>query len=503
MSPISLRRNIALVGLLGWLALTGLGGGRGQGQPADGDRPALQPYYFAARQGCGRAGCHASPPTTEDVYLCRCDEYTRWSENDRHADATRALSGPRGRQMARLLGYDVTKAEACLHCHGVVIKDDAQRDKNFVAENEGVTCSVCHGAYKDWYEPHGSYLQAEKWRTLSRAEKERRFGMTDLWDPARRTALCTSCHIGNLDEGKFITHEMYAAGHPPLPSFEIATFCDAMPRHWQTPREKPVRFQKLLGFDGKEHDQTRLVLVGAAVSLRESLRLLARQSAACLKAEDTDERALDYAVFDCFACHHDLNSPSWRQRRGFAGAPGRVPLPSWPVALSGPLLRLTYGDEAPRQTEAVQRQRDLLEVALRVRPYGDPAKVEPAAMGLVRSADNLVSASRKTVDAASAARILAELRGPAPDYDSARQIAWALRMVYREQLLVNGKRPDPQAQRALASLVEPLRLTLPSGRKNDLMTDLGEALRARNAYDPDRFRQALTEVAGRLAAPQD
>ncbi len=34
-----------------------------------------------------------------------------------------------------------------------------------------------------------------------------------------------------------MTHEMYAAGHPPLPSVELQTFCEEMPQHWQTPRE--------------------------------------------------------------------------------------------------------------------------------------------------------------------------------------------------------------------------------------------------------------------------
>ena len=34
-----------------------------------------------------------------------------------------------------------------------------------------------------------------------------------------------------------VTHEMYAAGHPPLPGFEIATFCSQMPPHWESAAE--------------------------------------------------------------------------------------------------------------------------------------------------------------------------------------------------------------------------------------------------------------------------
>src|SRR5262249_57315303 len=90
------------------------------GRAVAGARPGPQPYYTASRQGCGRAGCHASPPAKDEEFVCRCDEYGRWAENDKHADAMRVLSGPYGRKMARVLGYDVTGAEACLRCHSVV-----------------------------------------------------------------------------------------------------------------------------------------------------------------------------------------------------------------------------------------------------------------------------------------------------------------------------------------------------------------------------------------------
>src|SRR5262249_47364646 len=207
-------------------------------------------------------------------------------------------------------------------------------------------------------------------------------GMTDLWDPTRRAALCASCHIGNLEEGKCVTHEMYAAGHPPLPGFEAATFCDAMPRHWQLPREKPARGRTLLGLDAGDYEQTRLVLVGAAVSLRESMHLLARQSAACLRSDDPDGKVLDYANFDCACCHHDLKAPRWRQRRGFPGVPGQVLPPSWPVALAAPAIERAYGKDAARQAEVFQRHWEQVEAGLLARPGGDPAQVGPAAENL-------------------------------------------------------------------------------------------------------------------------
>src|SRR5262249_3018055 len=125
MFPNPFRRKRVAAGALAWVVLTCLAWGNDRGQTAPGpaaggDRLGPQPYYTASRQGCGRAGCHASPPRKDEEFVCRCDEYARWAEHDKHADATRVLSGPYGRKMARELGYDVTRAEACLRCHSVV-----------------------------------------------------------------------------------------------------------------------------------------------------------------------------------------------------------------------------------------------------------------------------------------------------------------------------------------------------------------------------------------------
>src|SRR5207302_3539734 len=71
-----------------------------------------------------------------------------------------------------------------------------------------------------------------------------------------------------------------------------------------------------------ESAAARQVAVGAVTGLRSSLKLVADAA----KALDPDKDSLDLAHFDCYACHHDLKSESWRQRRGFAGIPGRPQL---------------------------------------------------------------------------------------------------------------------------------------------------------------------------------
>ena len=73
--------------------------------------------------------------------------------------------------------------------------------------------------------------------------------MIDVRNPVRRAEQCFSCHIGNVEEGKLVTHAMYAAGHPPLPSIEIESFAKQMPRHWRYLDEKVADSQKLVGDD--------------------------------------------------------------------------------------------------------------------------------------------------------------------------------------------------------------------------------------------------------------
>ena len=106
----------------------------------------------------------------------------------------------------------------------------------------------------------------EEWHDLGRMSKERHYGMTDLWDPARRAQLCASCHVGDVREGKVVTHAMYAAGHPPLPGLEVATFSEQMPRHWQYLSEKPPEVQKLLQYNPAQLEKSQLVAVSGALA---------------------------------------------------------------------------------------------------------------------------------------------------------------------------------------------------------------------------------------------
>src|SRR5262249_1340532 len=150
--------------------------------------------------------------------------------------------GRRAKAMESLLKIpDVAKAPECLSCHAVNLPPGQKAGDGVASLNEGVTCVLCHGPHAEWVDKHYPSVDPEKrkaWRALDRTKKQQDYGMTDLWNPATRAELCSSCHIGNVKEGKFITHAIYAAGHPPLPNIEFAAFCEEMPRHWEYLREK-------------------------------------------------------------------------------------------------------------------------------------------------------------------------------------------------------------------------------------------------------------------------
>jgi hypothetical protein len=407
--------------------------------------------------------------------------------------------------MSRLLGTDVTKLEACVNCHSV---PESNIEKlQYVREADGVTCVACHGMYKNWVTEH--QFPDKMWSTLTRKEKELRFGMTDLWDPVRRAETCASCHIGNHQQGKVITHAMYAAGHPPLPGIEPAAFGNALPPHWENLNQKSeTRLKRIMPAPNpKNLESTQLVVLGGLVNLRESLKLLADEAGA-IKPATVGARWPDFARFDCYACHHELERAeegSWRQARFRSGAPGRPLAPDWPMALVQ--LGIEAGDSASATIRQDRLDQSLSKVrhSLKSRPFGDAPTLGPAAREVAGWADSAIQDLQSTVfDAAKARTLLKRLcelaAGRNPDYDSARQIAWAFRVIYREA--VPEDRRDPEIDSALAALESELDLDLPPARKQaQIETVLPDRLKKAAEFNPASFQGHFARIAERLHAP--
>ncbi len=472
----------------------------GQGEPP---RPAAAVSSGPTRLYFGITACtqcHTRPGEPEPV-LCRCTEAAIWSAEDKHRDAFQALQSDRAKEIGELLHLQrpVWEEKRCVSCHGVWIEDAKLRHRTFKAEN-GVSCVACHGAFREWVALHGDVLERDNWRGYSRKLKEEKYGMKDLWDPVQRARLCASCHVGNNAEGKVVTHAMYAAGHPPLPSLEIATFSDAMPRHWQYAREKRPEAQKLLGFgpDAIAFEQTRLIAVGSVVVLRESLDLLAGQAAPTGPEKSPRVIWPELAQFDCAACHHELSKPTWRPKPGAADELGMPRAPRWPSALAGLILDEPHGETSG----GFRRQLQEIQKPFKAQPFGRPEEVARAARQMVTWLDQRIPrVAAQAYDRTAALALLHRLATlPSEDvldYDSARQRAWALKIVYQELSQVPGLKPanDAAIRQILVTLTRDLNLKLPSGRKQSITQQLPSSLKRREDYGPAELRRAFGEFA--------
>src|SRR5262249_39586398 len=151
------------------------------------------------------------------------------------------LEGSRGRRMSQLLTGDenitdfVLEPEAgCLGCHSMHFPG---QEGDLFSRKDGVSCEGCHGPSSKWIGPH--FAAPTTWRKKTPEQKYAE-GMRDLRNPVVRATLCSSCHIGNAEEGKVVTHAMFAAGHPPLTGFEVATFSKNLPQHWYDLKDVPL-----------------------------------------------------------------------------------------------------------------------------------------------------------------------------------------------------------------------------------------------------------------------
>lgn len=464
-------------------------------RPKDGD--AVSFSVFGCRECHGRTPDNVADSkfskTFQSNTFVRLTEANTWDQEDPHSAAFAVLDGPLGRQMDDLLKKHnpafkdgVKNAPQCLTCHAIDMKPWVGLREKKAADfktKEGITCNACHGLKTGWQDPHWKDTDGEyvAWRGKTPEEKQTQ-GLRNLRDPAVRAKFCASCHVGSACEGKVVTHEMYAAGHPPLPPFELGTFMDCQPRHWGYPTDPAMKyftpagaaaFEKASGKKLPENwswslyrfhpaDQevynARSVAAGAIAALRAEMKMLAADAVA---AADPTSEGIDYARFDCYACHHNLEVPSDRQKRGYEGGrPGRPPMKAWLAALPGvvaehatglaPLADL--GKQFPARWAAVR-------TAALARPFGEPAGVKAAATDLAAWCDAFLDKSaadgKPLYTKAEAEKLLAAVAAAATsekwtaDPEAAMHLTWAYLSLRGEV----GGRPDPAALAALGQTV--------------------------------------------------
>jgi hypothetical protein len=474
--------------------------------------PAWKDCLYLGADTC--KGCHSAPLGNKPEFV-KLNEYTTWKTADKHSIAYAVLEGSLGRRMGKALGGDekfVLKPEAgCLGCHSMNFPG---RAGEAFTPKDGVSCDGCHGPASKWLGPH--FALKEQWRKKTPAEKHAE-GMRDLRNPAERARLCSSCHVGSAEEGRVVTHAMYAAGHPLLTSFEVATFSRAMPQHWYDKRDVPLfkekrdQFKDLYDLDDAAFQNSRLAVTGAAAALRQQTALVAGRASAADKwpelklpalAAEKDAKALwpqaAMAHSDCAACHHELRVPSWRAERGYdltlpdgtfvRGRPGRPQPRLWSLPLAS--LALRSGKE--KTLNAVLTD---LHAACDARPFGDLDAVGKAAAA-ARDAVNPKQAAK--LDEAAAADLLKRLTALAqsrtPDFDAARDLAAAFIVVYTELHPKPGN--DAAARDIITALQRDLDLdwTASLEERRKLVTKRIETALGRKVETEAALQQALVEV---------
>jgi hypothetical protein len=279
---------------------------------------------------CSSRACHGRlEPDTSSIKLnpdVRLNEYSKWAANDKHAMAYYVLFDERSKKIA---GHSNPYQDfRCLACH--TNPQLASNDISAELQEErrsGVGCENCHGAAGGWLDRHTRKKEMEKLSTKDKLD----LGMKPMGDLAQRAQVCAGCHVGlpsNRRPGEplpDVNHDLIARGHPPL-NFEFSEFMRNMPAHWD---EESKRKKQDPGVSAKTW------LVGQIISSQAALELLRARAQGAFQHQAPWP---EFAEYDCLACHHNLQQPSWRQRRGYAGrTPGAFPWGTWYWSLLLPL----------------------------------------------------------------------------------------------------------------------------------------------------------------------
>lgn len=462
--------------------------------------------------------CHSKSENTAQVLpraleLIRLDEATTWDENDYHRLAYLALTSERGRQMGKMLGNkDVTKMMECLTCHAVDPRPNGTKANATEFNTEhGVSCLACHSTDESvggrWRSFH--FDEVENWRAVKPKDK-RQHGQRDLRDPIARAELCVNCHIGNLQQGRFVTHDMYAAGHPPLRGIEVMAYSRDQQMHYDRPKdsryitklaeEEPTKALERFHFrPGEDHDARQLA-VGAIVSMRESTRLISAAS----KNLNPKKPTLDYAHFDCYSCHHDLGGTKWRQQVQTEGKLGRVRPRFWGKPLAS--IVIEHGNRIDVPPAEFQRKYLALVKELDDHPFGIEFAAERE---IPRKADDLISECDKFLksqleltysdqDATRLQQMIVKQLSAAERYglvpDAAQQLIWAFGVLQAD--LRTPRTKDEISTRYqklddfLPLFVRPAQM-LSHKKPNWLATETEKRLVHFADYDPRKLRELM------------
>jgi hypothetical protein len=566
-------RVAGLLGLFGGIVFALAATGAGAKQPAQARQPEPARRKLEGASVCKDCHDRADPKTVElyqetlSFEFVKLNESKIWSAYDLHSQAYRGLlteataqtvkkekPNPLAEKMEANLKkqkgpeYTVAADPLCLACHCSSFEPLTRESVSKATAAafwplDGVGCEMCHGHGAKYRSLHadteiapnpaaGEAVRTVRWRTWDPAKKAEH-GLVNLRDPATAAAKCASCHIGNRDEGRFVTHEMFAAGHPPLPPLDLIAFSRELPPHWGTASElpfirtlsekDPTKCFELYHVRTGESAVVRRFAESAIGTLRASMELT-KQLAAEAK---TKQESLDFAAFDCYSCHHNLKYPSDRQARGYDGPPGRPQFRPAFFALARLVAEhasgIAAGSDLAGSADRLDKLQKELALAFGNKTYGDPDAIVKAATEIEKwcssTASKLASVKYTPDETKKLLALVAEAASRAPSKDpssvpaSRRAVAdpelaqlyfWAAETLVRD--LDKSKQTAPDAivtlrrdldARVVTSLRDPASIVLPSSPEH-VNKPVAERISARmdrfNNFDGKAFREAFGKL---------
>ena len=471
------------------------------------------------------AACHSAPSPIYTVLgvtrFVRLVEAKEWLEQDKHAYAYQLVRQDlpsdelkKEDRKSNQLSIDITSKlnwksgdgnfeQKCLTCHvgksatGHSTTVDELVDVK-LAVQFGVQCESCHGPGSEYTKLE--HHQQVSWRTKT-PEQKSELGMWDLSSPSTAAKVCLSCHLGNIDQSRFVTHAMYAAGHPVLPPFDLQVFLDAMPPHWQTLKDKSA-FEKQSEYNRahfdiagntdevqsaikSSYDKTRRSMIGGLVANDLGIELV-HQGAADPKNWG------DYSIYNCMGCHQELKKNS-TQVRSESRIPGR-PYPANWLTLDYPSIHTTSRDTHATLT------REML-ASFNSVPFGDARRLSQLSENHLQSLAERFQDRRKmekqVMSKNAVLQWLAFLntsrQDALTDYWVAKQTAWMVcvaidELVEHGDLAIDLVSPNQKELRKL------LRLDLQLPQRQSVLAIQTDVLQTAQNFDSARCRELLSRL---------
>ncbi len=470
------------------------------------------------------AACHSAPSPIYKALgvtrFVRLTEASDWLDRDKHAYAYQLVRQDlseselqKKERKSNKLSVEITAKlkwtagdgnfeNKCLTCHVGMSKNNTQPSSK-IDLCFGVQCESCHG-------PGSEYTKLENhqqvsWRTKT-PEQKTELGMWDLTSPSTAAAICLSCHLGNMDEGRFVSHDMYAAGHPVLPPFDLQVFLNAMPPHWRTiqekqPFEKQAEYNRVHFDIAGNTDEIRMAINGSYDKTRRSMigGLVANDLGIELihQGATQPETWGDYSIYNCMGCHQELKKNS-TQVRPASRTPGR-PFPANWLTLEYPAIHVSSWDTHETLT------REMLKSFNSV-PFGDAQRLNQLSDRHLRTLSDRFQDRRKMEkqvmskkDVQQWLEFLVQSRQNAlTDYWVAKQTAWMVCVAVdelREHREVATDVVSPMQQ----ELQELLRLDLQLPQQQSVLGGQKGTLETAQTFDASRCRELLNALVRQTA----